>query len=234
MTDEHPQHAVSPTGRLAFGITAVLAAFALVLNLVITALETYPSVGVKPTSYGYANGEGLSGAIGRVLDFVSYFTILSNVVVVIVLFALWRGLVGPTPVWRALRMDSLLMITVTGLIFVIVLAPDADLQGLQYATNTIEHYITPLLTIITFLIWGPRSWLRLSSVLTALVIPLAWVVYALIRGAVIDAYPYGFLDVAVHGYGTVFINVLGVLALGVVLGLIFLGLDKLLSRRSTA
>lgn len=234
VTVETPTRTVSHTGRLAFGVTALLAAFGLALNLVITALGTYPAVGATPTSYGYANGDGLAGVVGRVIDFLSYFTILSNIVVIIVLLALWRGRVGPTPVWRALRMDSLLMITVTGLIFAIVLAPDAHLQGLEYVTNTIEHYITPALTIVTFLVWGPRAWLRLGTVLAALVIPILWVAYALIRGAVIDAYPYGFIDVATHGYGTVLINVLGVLALGIVLGLVFLGVDKLLSRRSTA
>lgn len=233
-----PQTTVSSTGRTAFGFTALLAAFALALNFVITALGVYAelpsSSKTAPTIYGYANGEGLSGAIGRLLDFVSYFTILSNVIVVIVLFALWRGRIRPTSRWRALRLDSVLMITITGLIFAILLAPDAQLQGLQYVTNTIEHYITPVLTVLTFLIWGPRRWFRLSTVPAALVIPLAWVAYSLIRGAVIDAYPYGFLDVAAYGYGTVFLNVLGILVFGIVLALAFVGLDKLLSRHSPA
>jgi hypothetical protein len=222
---------VSRAGRTALGITALIAAFGLVLNIVITVLGTYPSTQTNATIYGYDNPDGLAGVVGRTLDFLSYFTILSNVVVVIVLVALWRGRIGPTPVWRALRMDSLLMITVTGLIFVIVLRPEAHLEGLQYITNTTEHYITPVLTVVTWLIWGPRGWFRLGTVFAALVVPLLWVAYALARGAVIDAYPYGFLDVATLGWGKALVNIGGVLVLGIVLGFIFLGIDKLLSRR---
>ncbi len=231
MADDLKTDATTKAGRLAFGLTVLLAIFGLALNVVITALGTYPSEQVKPTIYGYDNPDGLAGVVGRLLDFASYFTILSNVVVIVVLFALWRGRIGPTPVWRALRMDSLLMITVTGLIFAIVLAPEAKLQGLEYVTNTIEHYITPALTVITFLIWGPRGWFRLTTVFTALILPLLWVAYSLARGAVIDAYPYGFLDVATLGWGKALVNIGGVLVLGIVLGLVYLGLDRLLSRR---
>lgn len=231
MPDDLPTPAVGRVGRQAFGITALIAFCGLALNLVITALGTYPSTQTKPTIYGYDNPDGSAGVVGRVLDFAGYFTVLSNVVVVIVLFALWSGRVGPTPVWRTLRMDSLLMITVTGLIFAIVLAPDAHLEGLEYVTNTIEHYITPVLTLVTWLVWGPRRWFRFGTIFTALVIPLAWLAYAFIRGAVIDSYPYGFLDVATLGWGKASVNVAGVLILGIVLGLIFWGLDRLLSRR---
>ncbi|MDI1290949.1 MAG: Pr6Pr family membrane protein, partial [bacterium] len=149
MPDDLANPTVSRAGRTAFGLTALIAAFGLVLNVVITALGTYPATQTNATIYGYDNPDGLAGAVSRTLDFLSYFTILSNVVVVIVLVALWRGRIGPTPVWRALRMDSLLMITVTGLIFVIVLRPEAHLEGLQYITNTTEHYITPVLTVVT-------------------------------------------------------------------------------------
>lgn len=230
MTDALQTSTVSRAGRIVFGVTALLAAIGLLINLVITALGTYPSTQTKPSIYGYDNPAGLAGVIGRVLDFASYFTILSNVVVVVVLFALWRGRIGPTPVWRALRMDSLVMITVTGLVFVLILAPDAQLRGVEYVTNTIEHYITPVLTILTWLVFGPRGWLRLSSVFTALIIPIIWLAYAFARGAVIDSYPYGFLDVATLGMGRALVNVAGVLVLGIVLGLIFWSIDRLLTR----
>ncbi len=107
---------ISRNARIAFGVTALLATIGLLMSLTFSAFAVYPSTTTTPTLFGYDNPEGLAGAVGRVLDFLSYFTILSNVVVVIVLAALASGRISPTPVWRALRMDSLIMITVTGLV----------------------------------------------------------------------------------------------------------------------
>lgn len=221
------------TARIAFGITALIAAVGFAVNLVIVSLATYPPTATEPSQLGFDNPEGVAGLLPRVIDFLSYFTILSNIVVIVVLGLLWAGRLRPTAMGGTLRMDSLIMITVTGLVFAIVLAPSAELQGLQYLTNTIEHYITPVLTVLTFLIWGPRRWFSVRTVFTALVIPLLWLAYTFVRGAVIGAYPYGFLDAATLGYPRALANVAGVLVLGIVLGFAFLGLDRLLSRRST-
>lgn len=226
------QSTVSRAARLAFGLTALIIIVGLVLNLALTILNVYPADPAKPSSLGY-NDPGMAGLLGRVVDFLSYFTILSNIVVAAVLAALLSGRISPTFLGRALRMDSLVMITVTGLIFAIVLAPDAHLEGLQYVTNTIEHYLAPVLTIATWLIWGPRGWFRLSTVPASLVLPVLWLVYTFIRGAAINAYPYGFIDVVALGYPTALRNVLGVLAIGIVLGLVYWGLDRLLSRRAS-
>ena len=54
----------------------------------------------------------------------------------------------------------------------------------------------------------------------------------LLRGAVIGAYPYGFVDVVTKGYGTVLVNSIAITLFGVVIGLVFLGIDRLLTRRA--
>ena len=219
------------TGRIAFGVTAALAAFGVVLNLVIVILGLYSSPPADQYLLGN-NPEGAAGAVSRVIDFFSYFTILSNIVVILVCTLLALDRARPTPVMRALRMDSLMMISVTGLVFALVLAPSFHPDGLEYVTNTLEHYVTPILTVVTWLIWGPRAWLRLSSVFTALVIPVIWLAYTFVRGTVIHAFPYGFLAVDELGWGQALANVAGVLMVGIVLGLVFWGLDVLLSRRA--
>jgi ABC-type dipeptide/oligopeptide/nickel transport system permease subunit len=55
-----------------------------------------------------------------------------------------------------------------------------------------------------------------------------------VRGSVIDAYPYPFLNVANLGLGAALFNVFFVLVLGVILGFIFLGLDRILMRMRRA
>ena len=216
-------------GRAAFGATAILAGFGMVLNLVLTALGTYPSTETVPTLLGF-NEPGLAGLPGRVFDFLSYFTVLSNILVAVVMAMLWRDPQRNGVVFRVLRMDALLMITVTGLIYWGVLAGGVELQGLEHVTNTIEHTLVPIAAILVFLFFGPRGKFRVSTVFAALILPISWALVTLVRGAVITAYPYGFIDVARYGYGSVLINIAGVAVFGVIIGFTFLGIDRLLSR----
>lgn len=219
------------SARTAFGVTSVIAATGVLLNLVTVMLGLYARPPKDPHMLGN-NPEGVAGLLSRVVDYFSYFTILSNVIVIIVCALLAMDRVRPTPVMRALRMDSLMMISVTGLVFAIVLAPTFHPVGLEKVTNPLEHYVTPILTVATWLVWGPRGWLRISSVFTALVIPVIWLAYTFARGAIFHAYPYPFLIVDTLGWGQVLVNVTGVLIVGIVLGLVFWGLDVALTRRA--
>ena len=217
--------------RWLFGLNALLAWLGLAVALLLNVLDTYPNTNTVPTIFGF-NEAGAAGIVGRAMDYISYFTILSNIVVAVVATLLWLNPQRRSGVFRVLRMDSLIMITVTGLIFAIVLAPDASVVGWQYVSNTLLHYITPTLTVLVFLLIGPRGLFRLSTVFLALIIPFIWLAYTLVRGAFIDSYPYGFIDVGAHGYGTVTLNLIGVVVFGIILGLVFLGIDKLLTRRT--
>jgi hypothetical protein len=220
-------------GRIAFGATALLAGFGMALNLVLTVLGTYPSTQTVPTLLGF-NEPGLAGMPGRVFDFLSYFTVLSNVLVAVVMALLWRDPQRNGALFRVLRMDALIMITVTGLIYWGVLAGSVELQGLEYVANTIEHTLVPIATVLVFLIFGPRGQFRVSTVFVALILPIAWALATLARGAVITAYPYGFVDVAGYGYGSVLQNIVGVAVFGIILGFVFLGIDRLLARMQRA
>ena len=230
MSAPSASHGSSKHRRL-FGANASLAWLGLSVSLLLTILNTYPVTNTIPTIYGF-NEAGSAGLVGRVLDFFSYFTILSNIVVAVVATMLWRNPNRQSGIFRVLRLDSLIMISVTGLVFVILLAPKADIQGWAHVSNTLNHYITPALTVLVFILIGPRGLIRLRTIFLALILPLAWVAYSLARGAVIDAYPYGFLDAARYGYGTVMINLVGIVGIGVLLGLVFFGIDRLLSKRA--
>lgn len=92
--------------------------------------------------------------------------------------------------------------------------------------------------MLVWLIWGPRGRLAWRHVPGALVVPLVWVAFMLVRGAIDGTYPYGFTNVAAHGYPAVLAiigGVLaswrpGVLAFGLMLGAVFVLLDALLAR----
>ena len=221
------------TNRRMFAIAAGITWFGLGLGLILTVFNVYPPVEVQPNSLG-VNPDGVAGLVGRVVDSLSYFTNLSNVIVAIVFTMLARNPNRRGAVWSAVRMDSLVMILITGLIYAIVLAPDAQVEGLDIIVNSIKHYIVPVMTVLLWVLLGPRRQLTFISVFTALAIPIAWAGYTLIRGEFIAAYPYGFLNVVAYGLPAVLVNIAGVAALGVVLGLLFWGIDRVLGSRQRA
>ena len=218
------------TTRRLYAIAAAIAWLGLALGMVLAMFNLYPPVDVKPNALG-VNADGVAGLFGRVVDSWSYFTNVSNLIVAIVLTMLARNPVRGGPVWHALRMDSLVMITITGLIFAIVLAPDAQLEGIDIIVNAIKHYIVPIMTVFLWLLVGPRRQLTFTSVFTALIIPILWAIYTLIRGEFIEAYPYPFLNVVAYGLPSVLTNIAGVAVLGIILGVLFWAVDQLLARR---
>ena len=55
--------------------------------------------------------------------------------------------------------------------------------------------------------------MRWTSALWWLLVPLTFFAYSLIRGAIVDWYPYPFIDVGLHGYGKVSVKAPGRTAL---------------------
>lgn len=232
MTARAPAATQTPSARgpVWFLVNALVAWTGVVLQLILSAGGFYPSTETVPSQLGYANAAGAAGAFGRIADYASYFTIWSNVVVAVVvtLLALRPGRDGP--VLRVLRLDSLLMIVITGLVYAVILAPTAKNVGWQVVGNFFVHQATPIVTILVWVVAGPRGWIRWSTIAPAMILPVVWVAYTLVRGTVITGYPYPFIDVVRHGYGQVLVNVVTIAALGVLIAVILLGVDRLLSR----
>lgn len=221
----------SPAARRAWALNAAVAWLGVVLTLTISGLGWYDDTAPDPGLYG-DTGEGLRGAASRLTDSLSYFTIWSNVAVAVSLTLLARGPGRDTVVRRVLRLDGLLMITITAIVYQVLLAPSIDVTGWSLLTDPILHVITPLLTVVVWAVWGPRGWITARLLPAALVVPVLWIAWMLARGAVIDSYPYGFANVAELGYGSVAVTLSFILVFGVVVAAVFWGGEALLRRRS--
>lgn len=153
-----------------------------------------------------ADDEPASAAV-RFERFLSYFTILSNMLVAGVSAVLVRRPLIDTPLWRVVRIGTLMSIIITGLIYLIVLRPDSHLEGaVEVVGNALRHYIVPPLAVIGWALLGPwprQEWGDLGKVMLW---PLAFAVFTLAHGAVTGWYPYDFIDVAEHGYGSVLVQ----------------------------
>ncbi|MEZ5186554.1 MAG: Pr6Pr family membrane protein [Candidatus Nanopelagicales bacterium] len=200
--------------------------------------------------------EGNGGALNGLIFTLSYFTVWSNILTFCMNWSLVADPQRDGHVFRWLRMSSLVMITITGLVYAIVLAPDAHPVGLGVYTNIGYHYISPWATVLGFLLFGPRPRFLVRTVFSMLAIPSVWLVYTLLRGLLLttpppDApatqlgepqhwYPYPFIDVndpsplipglEFGGYAGVAANIVVIVIMGLVFGFMFLLLDRLLSK----
>ena len=80
--------------------------------------------------------------------------------------------------------------------------------------------LLPVVIAALAMAWTPwAAWLWL-------VYPLVYFVYALLRGHLLGAYAYPFIDVAMLGYAQVFINAGGILLGFVAVALVLIGIDR--------
>ena len=173
---------------------------------------------------------------GSLVNLFSYFTIQSNILVLVAvaLIAIQPDRGGTA--FGILRLAGLVGITITGIIFATILAGTADFEGLAWWYDKIFHYVIPAMAVIGFVFFVPRTRLTKTS-LWFVAWPIAWLAYTLIRGAVahpgypaphdrLSDVPYDFLDTDQHGGGSVAIVSVGVAVLALALAYAFIRLSQ--------
>lgn len=220
-----PPAAARTAFRACHGAIAVLVLVALVVDVSVTV------VGGPSSSGDGATGPGVAG---RLADLFSYFTILSNLLVLATsaTFAL-RAEPGGA-LFRVLHLDALLSIAATGVVYAVLLAATEDPTGWSVLSNAIFHDLVPIAFPLVWLVFGPRPRLTWRSVGLAFVWPVAWLGCTFVRGAVTGWYPYGFLDASQLGLGGALLGALQVFIGAVVLAVVVKVLDARLPALGTA
>ena len=221
-------------GPVFFWINAVAAWFGVLVSFTLNISGHYVDQvdPTKPTILGNVTS-GIDTPLERFLDWITYFTILSNILVAVVITlvavrpTLFTRADGGGVLWRTLRLDGLLMITITGIVYNLLLAT-GDKSGWDLVSNTMLHMVTPLLTLIVWIIAGPRGLINVRIIGLSLVLPLLWAAFALVRGAVVGAYPYPFLDVSSNGLASVLIFIIVIVVVAVCLAFLLMGIDAAL------
>lgn len=162
----------------------------------------------------------------RLVRLFSFFTIQSNIIVTVVALTLVVRPDRDGPRWRIARLAALVCITVTGIVYVTVLRGLVDLTPAGRIADTGLHYLTPLLVVIGWVLFGPRPRIGVRVIVVTMLYPVLWLAYTLIRGELTDEYPYPFVDVAAKGYAVVAVNCVLVTALFLAVAGIYLWLDS--------
>jgi hypothetical protein len=152
-----------------------------------------------------------------VVNFFSYFTILSNLLAaVVLLLGAAKSGQPPSRTWDLVRGQAVMVMTVTFVVFAVLLA-DTDVDVSASVVNFIVHTLFPIVVIVDWLVDPPGSSVSARDGLVWLVGPLVWTAYTLLRGALTGWYPYPFLDPAQDdGYVTVAAYVVGILIFGTI------------------
>ena len=173
--------------------------------------------------------------LGGLVSFFSYFTVLTNTLVATVLTC------AVTPRDSAARRWFLqpwvssgvaVSIAVVGLAYSILLRHLWHPEGWQFIADELLHDVMPLLFLGYWWCCVPKGTLRLWHLPLWLIYPLVYFIYALLRGHLLGAYAYPFIDVAVLGYPQVFVNAGGILVGFVLIGLLIIGVDRKRTARS--
>ena len=164
-----------------------------------------------------------------VVNFLSFFTIQSNVIGIVLLLLAARS-PGPRPFWlESLRGAATVYLTVT-FVVVLLLLQNVDV-GLQLAwVDVVLHKVTPIVLVADWLVDPPTVRLTPRAAFSWLAYPLVWLGYTMVRGPLAGWYPYPFLDPAHGGYGQIAVTVAVILVAATVLCLAVAWLGSRLGR----
>lgn len=167
---------------------------------------------------------------GTIIQFFSYFTILTNTIVAIYFTLMLRGAKG----WvaRASTATALAVyIIVVGLVYNLILRQLWEPKGLQKMVDEVLHTVNPLYFLVYWVMFVRKDELKWKHVFQWLAYPFVYCIYVLIRGGLTDLYPYPFIDVTKLGMGTVLLNCVMLFAGFILLSLLFIGIAKTLTAR---
>lgn len=183
---------------------------------------------VQPTVASPTNPEPRS-LPEALIWFWTYFTHLSNLGLLLVYLATLTG-------WRWLGWFAKprTQAAMGGYILLVMLYYHFMLSGryafegpMLWATFTL-HYIAPIYYLLWWAACTPHGSLRYSEIGRMLIPGLLYVMWVLLRGAIVGEYPYDILDAGKFGYGAVAAGIGALLAAVVVFCAIMVGADRLL------
>jgi hypothetical protein len=148
------------------------------------------------------------------VNYFGYFTIDSNLIAtgVLIAGALNRKRTS-TPRLDVVRGGAVVYMSITGIVFTLLLS-NTDVDTAIPWVNSVVHELMPLVMLADWLTTPPAARLRLRQGLSWLSFPLVWIVYTIIRGAIVNPYP--FLNPANGGYASVAVYCVAILVAMVV------------------
>ncbi len=166
-----------------------------------------------------------------VIRYFSYFTILTNLTIVLIYAASLFPRIGwlrilRTPVARA---TGAACISLVGLFYFVILAGLWKPEGLWLVADITLHYITPIAYVMWFALFHRTGTLNFTRIPLMLFPAVIYLIYVMIRGAIIGEYPYPTFEVFNIGLTQVLMNIGALVVFLSVLSALAIGIDRLAS-----
>ncbi|MCF5231901.1 MULTISPECIES: Pr6Pr family membrane protein [unclassified Pseudomonas] len=195
------------------------------------ALAGWTGLAIQQYLIFYSRWEAGASLLGGLINFFSFFTVLTNTLVVVVLSyalvnresAVKRFFLAP-----AVSSGIAASIVVVSLAYNLLLRHLWSPTGFQFIADELLHDVMPLLFVIYWWRCVPKGTLHFKHIGGWVIYPLVYFGYVLLRGHLLGQYQYPFIDVDSLGYPQVFVNAGGILAGFVGIALAVVGLDKIL------
>ena len=160
----------------------------------------------------------------KIIQFFSYFTILSNLVVLTYFTS--RSLSADfieNSFWKRPETSTAVTvyISIVGIVYHLMLSKIYHPQGLARIADHGLHTFTPIATVLYWIVFVSTKKVNYTSIPHWLIYPVLYFVYTIIHGSITNFYPYPFLDVDKIGLVHSFLNCLVVLVLFAFLSLLF-------------
>ena len=170
----------------------------------------------------------------NLVNTLSYFTILSNLIIAI---SLTIGLVASqSKIGRFFAKSSVqsaltTYIIIVSLIYNFILRSSRAQPIIELIYDNLLHVVTPVMFLIRWIIYIPKGELRWTHGLKWLSFPLAYFIYSLIRGKIVNWYPYPFVDLRKINTSELFRNALIVLFLFFAVGQVLILADRMVRKK---
>ncbi|MCP2074271.1 UNVERIFIED_ORG: hypothetical protein J2Y77_003707 [Pseudomonas lini] len=167
--------------------------------------------------------------LGGLVNFFSFFTVVTNTLVAVVLTWELTPRKSAARRWFLLpgvRSGIAVSIALVSLAYNLLLRHLWQPEGWQFVADELLHDVVPLMYLAYWWLSVPKGTLRLGHIGLWVIYPLVYFAWLLLRGELLAAYPYPFTDVATLGYPQVFINAGGILAGFVGIALAVVGVDR--------
>ena len=175
-----------------------------------------------------------TSTLGSAIVYFSYFTtqtnVLANLIFIAPVFAP-NSRLGRWAAGEGVRAAIALYIAVVGLVFHFILSGTWKPEGLAAAANIVVHYVMPAAVVLDWLMFTPKGRLRWIDPVKWLAFPLAYGVWTVVHGQIIDWYPYFFIDIGRIGWAAAMVNYVFLLGFFLIVGLIIVAIDRTFGRR---